>query len=87
LVLLKIEGKTLFYKELFDNNIIFIKDILDEENKFKTYDELKNQFNCKLNFLKYFSLTSMIKSKNVTNITNAEYRSHSEFQELIKGNI
>jgi hypothetical protein len=23
---LKIEGKTLFYKELFDNNIIFIKD-------------------------------------------------------------
>jgi hypothetical protein len=28
---------------LFDNNIIFIKDILDEENKFKTYDELKNQ--------------------------------------------
>jgi hypothetical protein len=43
---LKIEGKTLFYKELFDNNIIFIKDILDEENKFKTYDELKNQLNC-----------------------------------------
>ena len=73
---LKIEGKTLFYKELFDNNIIFIKDILDEENKFKTYDELKNQLNCKLNSLKYFSLIAMIKSKNVTNITNAEYRSH-----------
>ena len=73
---LKIGGKTIFYKELFDNNIIFIKDILDEENKFKTYDELKNQLNCKLNFLKYFSLISMIKSKNVTNITNAEYRSH-----------
>jgi hypothetical protein len=73
---LKIEGKTLFYKELFDNNIIFIKDILDEENKCKTYDELKNQLNCNLNFLKYFSLISMIKSKNVTNITNAEYRSH-----------
>jgi hypothetical protein len=40
---LKIEGKTLFYKELFDNNIIFIKDILDEENKFKTYDELNQR--------------------------------------------
>ena len=60
---------------MFDNHIIFIKDILDEENKFKTY-ELKNQLKCKLNFLKYFSLISMIKSKNVTNITNAEYRSH-----------
>jgi hypothetical protein len=47
--------------------------IIYEENKFKTYDELKNQLNCKLNFLKYFSLISMIKSKNVTNITNAEY--------------
>ena len=49
---LKIEGKTIVYKELFDDNIICIKDILDEENKFKTYDELKNQFNCKLNLLK-----------------------------------
>jgi hypothetical protein len=48
------------------------EEFLDEENKFKTYDELKNQLNCKLNFLKYFSLISMIKSKNVTNITNAE---------------
>jgi hypothetical protein len=70
---LKIEGKTIFYKELFDNNIIFIKDILDEENKFKTYDELKNQFNCKVNFLKYFNLISMIKSKNVTKITLFEF--------------
>jgi hypothetical protein len=51
-----------------DNNIILIKDILDEGNKLKTYDELKNKLNCKLNFLKYFSLISMIKSKNVTNI-------------------
>jgi hypothetical protein len=41
---LKIEGKTLFYKELFDNNIIFIKDILDEENKFKTYEYVISQF-------------------------------------------
>jgi hypothetical protein len=74
---LKIEGKTLFFcKELFDNNIIFTKDILDEENKLKTYDELKNQLSCKLNFLKYFSLISMMKSKNVTNVANAEYRSH-----------
>jgi hypothetical protein len=48
---LKNEGKTLFYKELFDNNIIFIKDILDEENKFKTYDELKNQLNCNLKLI------------------------------------
>ena len=31
-----------------NNNIIFIKDILDEENTFKTYDELKNQFNWNL---------------------------------------
>jgi hypothetical protein len=28
---LKIEGKTIVYKELFDDNIICIKDILDEE--------------------------------------------------------
>jgi hypothetical protein len=48
----KLKEKHFFYKELFDNNIIFIKDILDEENKFKNYDELKNQLNCKLNFLK-----------------------------------
>ena len=46
----------------------------------------------KLNFLKYFSLVSMIKSKNATSITNAEYRSHLintilNSKSLIKGNI
>ena len=50
---LKLKEKHFFYKELFDNNIIFIKDILGEKNRFKNYDELKNQLNCKLNFLKY----------------------------------
>ena len=36
----------------------------------------KNQFNCKLNFLKYFSLIFMTKSKNVINMTHTEYRGH-----------
>jgi hypothetical protein len=58
---LKIEGKTLFYKELFDNNIIFIKDILDEENKFKTYDELNNYFIVMLSISEVFRSQLKIK--------------------------
>jgi hypothetical protein len=57
---LKIEGKTLFYKELFDNNIIFIKDILDEENKFKTYDELNVQY---ISFLVMLAISDVFRSQ------------------------
>jgi hypothetical protein len=62
-----------------EENLSCIALSIDFEKAFDTFSwkfkkKILSFFNFgKLNFLKYFSLISMIKSNNVTNITNAEY--------------
>jgi hypothetical protein len=62
--LFKIEGKTLFYKELHDKGVTYLSDLVNENGRFKTIDEIWVQFNCRINCLNYFGLVSMIKSKH-----------------------
>ena len=38
--LLKIEGKTLFYKELYDKVVTYLSDLVNENGRFKTIDEI-----------------------------------------------
>ena len=66
---LKLEGKTIFYKELFDKGILLIRDLLNDNNIFKTLEEVKDQYNCRIIYLKYFSLISIIKSKTIAKKT------------------
>jgi hypothetical protein len=63
--LLKIEGNTLFYKELHDKCVTYLSDLVNENGRFKTIDEIWDQFNCRINCLNYFGLVSMIKSKHI----------------------
>jgi hypothetical protein len=63
--LLKIEGKTLFYKELHDKGVTYLSDLVNENGRFKTIDEIWGQFNCRINCLNYFGLVSLIKSKHI----------------------
>jgi hypothetical protein len=63
--LLKIEGKTLLYKELHDKGVTYLSDLVNENGRFKTIDEIWGQFNCRINCLNYFGLVSMIKSKHI----------------------
>ena len=60
---LKLVGKTIFYKELFDKGILLIRDLLNDNNIFKTLEEVKDQYDCRINYLKY--LISIIKSKAI----------------------
>ena len=62
---LKLEGKTIFYKELFDKGVKRIRDLLNDNNIFKTLEEVKDQYECRINYLKHFSLMSIIKSKTI----------------------
>jgi hypothetical protein len=57
---LKLEGKTIFYRELFDKGILLIRDLLNDNNIFKTLEEVKDQYDCRINYLKYVSLISII---------------------------
>ena len=48
---LKLEGKSIFYKELFDKGILLIRDLLNDNNIFKTLEEDKDQYDCRINYL------------------------------------
>ena len=48
--LLKIEGKTLFYKELHDKGVTYLSDLVNENGGFKTIDEIWGQFNCRIKY-------------------------------------
>jgi len=62
---LKLEGKTICYKELFDKGIILIRDILNDNNIYETLEEVKDQYDCRINYLKYISSISISKSKTI----------------------
>ena len=62
---LKLVGKTIFCKERFDKGILLIRYPLNDNNIFKTLEELKDQYDCRINYWKYFSLISIIKSKTI----------------------
>jgi len=63
--LLNIEGKTLFYKELYDKGVTYLSDLVNENGRFKTIDEIWGQFNCRNNCLNYFGLILIIKSQHI----------------------
>jgi len=71
-----------FYKELFDKGVILIKDLLNDNNIFKTLKEVKDQYDCRINYLKYFSLISIIKSKTIAQKTSKSLS--KEFYHLFK---
>jgi hypothetical protein len=60
---LKLKGNTIFYKDLFNKCVILIRNILDD-NIFKRLDQVKDQYDCRINHLTYFSLISYTVSGN-----------------------
>ena len=69
-----LEGETICYKELFDKGVILIRDLLYDNNIYKTLEEVKDQYDCRINYLKYLSLISIIKSKAVAKKPESEDR-------------
>jgi len=63
--LLNIEGKLLFYKELYDKGVTYLSDLVNENGRFKTIDEIWGQFKCRINCLNYFGLILIIKSHHI----------------------
>ena len=57
-----IENKSIFWAHLFEKGICFLQDVLDENGKFLTLDDLQVKYNVHLNFLQYFQLTAAIPS-------------------------
>ena len=58
-----IDNATLFWKPWFDGGIVSVKDVLNTNGKFLSYEEFSNKFNITTNYLHYFQLISAIPSE------------------------
>ena len=69
----------MFISEFLNNNILFIQDLLNSNGQFMTYQEFKNKFACKTNFLQFYQVVSAIpkhlvmKAKNTAPDQNVNY--------------
>ena len=55
-----IDGKPLFYKCWFENNITRVKDLLDNNGNFLSFNQFSEQYQLKTPFTVYFGLISSI---------------------------
>ena len=81
-------GKPIFISDWLNNNILFIQDLLNSNGQFITYQEFKNKFACKTNFLQFYQVVSAIpkhlvtKAKNTVPPERELYIENSPFFEL-----
>ena len=71
---IKIGDKTVYYKSCFENGIVFINDLTNNDGSIYTYDELKaTTYNVTINFLQYSGLVrSILAWKKTLNLANIE---------------
>jgi len=63
-------GKPIFISEWLNNNILFIHDLLNSNGQFMSYQEFKNKFACKTNFLQFYQVVSAIPKHLATKVKN-----------------
>ena len=57
---IKIDNKTIFFRTWFDKGIYTLKDLLDQNLDFLTYEEFKLRYQLQTNFLTYYGLINAI---------------------------
>ena len=60
--LITIDKATFFWKSWLEEGVVTVKDVLNPEGNFLSYEEFRNKFNITPNYLHYFQLTSAIPS-------------------------
>jgi hypothetical protein len=58
--LIKIGGNMCMNKICCENGVFFVNDLISENKMLFTYEEFKNHYNIRLNFIEYFSILSAI---------------------------
>ena len=57
---IKVAKRVLFYKDLYEKNVIQIKDLLNSSKQFYSFVEFQNTYNSNLNFVQYFGMIQAI---------------------------
>ena len=74
-------GKPIFISEWLSNNILFLQDLRNSNGQFLSYQELKNKFACRTNFLQFYQVVSAIPKHLVTKVKNIAPQEHELFIE------
>ena len=80
---IKIDNKTVFWKDWFNRNIIYIYDLMVGE-EFLSYDEFCEKYQFRPNFLQYFNMINAIKQASkhfleINEIVNDGFRPKTNF--------
>ena len=51
---------SIFWRNLFERGICFVRDLLDENGKFFSLEKFQHKYNVHLNYLQYFLLIAAI---------------------------
>ena len=57
---IKIDNKTIFFRAWFDKGVHTVKDLVDQNLDFLTYEEFKLQYQLQTNFLTYYGVINAI---------------------------
>ena len=57
---IRVQNKPVFHKNMYDRNIMIIKDLVNENNNFLTFEEFKNKYQVNITFLDYYGLIHAI---------------------------
>ena len=81
---IKIHGKRIFDKELYQKGLVWVSDMLNEENKIINLEDFKQKFDAQGKFLTYYALKRIL---NRYNLTDVEKTTESNFEKYSKVNI
>ena len=65
-------GRPVFTKEWFDSNILSIRDLLNSNGQLLSFQEFNNKYDCNMNFLQFYQVTSAISKYLVIKARNTE---------------
>ena len=57
---IRVANKPIFYAKCYNAGIIYLKDIIKENNEFLSYNELKTKFGNVLTFIEYYGILTAI---------------------------
>ena len=65
-------GRPVFIKEWFDSNILTIRDLLNSNGQLLSLQEFNDKYDCNMNFLQFYQVTSAIPKYLVIKARNTE---------------
>ena len=62
-----IDGKSIYWKDWYENDVIFIQDFMNKNGTWMSFNQFSNNYNIRTNFLKHLGILSAVKMCSESN--------------------